>query len=226
VTSDSYKIGLIVPSSNTVMEPDFHRQLGAGCRVSTARIFLEQVTRQDEIRMVDQELPQAARRIKTGGPDLIVFGCTSAGSLGGLRHDAEIARGLEAQTGVPALTVMAGVLRALASLAPRRIGVFTPYVEDLTRSVVECVVEAGHEVAHAVGMGLVSNRDIGGVSPVEIAEFVLASAQGKDLDCLFLSCTNWQAIDALPLLKERLRITAISSNQCAIDAVRAHRDRI
>ena len=33
------RIGLIVPSSNTVMEPDFHRQIGRTAIVSTTRIF-------------------------------------------------------------------------------------------------------------------------------------------------------------------------------------------
>src|SRR5271163_3185228 len=39
------RIGLIVPSSNTVMEPDFHQQIGRTAIVSTTRIFLEEVTR-------------------------------------------------------------------------------------------------------------------------------------------------------------------------------------
>ena len=33
--SNYFKVGLIVPSSNTVMEPDFHRALGAACAIST-----------------------------------------------------------------------------------------------------------------------------------------------------------------------------------------------
>jgi maleate cis-trans isomerase len=36
--AQSLRVGLIVPSSNTVMEPDFHRHLGPECIVSTTRI--------------------------------------------------------------------------------------------------------------------------------------------------------------------------------------------
>ena len=73
------RIGLIVPSSNTVMEPDFHRHLGQTAIVSTRRIFLETVTREAETRMLEEDLPKAAELIRTTAPDVVVFGCTSAG---------------------------------------------------------------------------------------------------------------------------------------------------
>src|SRR5271165_6074454 len=72
------RIGLIVPSSNTVMEPDFHRELAPPGIVSTARIFLEDVTREAELRMLKEDLPHAADSIRTTAPDIVVFGCTSA----------------------------------------------------------------------------------------------------------------------------------------------------
>ena len=84
------RVGLIVPSSNTVMEPDFHQQIGRTAIVSTTRIFLEEVTREEELRMLDNDLPKAAELIRTTAPDLVIFGCTSAGALGTLAHDREI----------------------------------------------------------------------------------------------------------------------------------------
>ena len=43
---ECYRVGLIVPSSYTVIEPDFHRAMGSSVVISTTRIFLEQVTRE------------------------------------------------------------------------------------------------------------------------------------------------------------------------------------
>ena len=45
-------------------------------------------------------------------------------------------------------------------------------------------------VAKSSGMGIVSNRDIGRVTPDEIAAFVERGFQGVEADCAFLSCTN------------------------------------
>src|SRR6266850_4930312 len=89
------RIGLIVPSSNTVMEPDFHRHFTQPNVVSTTRILLEQVTREAEIRMLREDLPRAVQLIKTTAPDVVVFGYTSAGSLQGLVHDDGIGAMIE-----------------------------------------------------------------------------------------------------------------------------------
>jgi maleate isomerase len=219
--SNYFKVGLIVPSSNTVMEPDFHRQLGEHSVISTSRIFLEQVTREAEEIMINDELPAAARLVKTTDPHVIVFGCTSAGSLGGLDSDAAIARRIEQLTGVPSLTVVGSVVQQLHAIRPRRVAVFTPYRDELTRTVAQCVVEAGYELVKTAGMGILANRDIGRVTPDEIVAFVETQADGADVDCVFLSCTNWQAIAAIPRLTDRLGVPVISSNQATIDAVRA-----
>ena len=202
------------------MEPDFHRELGARCVTSTSRIYLEEVTRDAEQVMIDEELPKAVRLIKTTDPHVIVFGCTSAGSLGGLESDAAIARRIEQLSGVPSLTVVGSVVQQLKAIRPRSVAVFTPYKEDLTLSVAQCVVEAGYELRKTAGMGILSNRDIGRVSPDEIVDFVETKIDDAEVDCIFLSCTNWQAIDAIARLEARFRLPVISSNQATIEAVR------
>jgi maleate isomerase len=218
--SNYFKVGLIVPSSNTVMEPDFHREIGAGCAISTSRVYLEQVTRDAEQAMIDDDLPKALRLIKTTDPHVIVFGCTSAGSLGGLQSDAGIARRIEQQTGVRALTVVGSVVEQLKAIQPGKVAVFTPYREELTRTVAECVTEAGYQLGPVAGMGILANREIGQVMPEEIVEFVESRMEDAAVDCIFLSCTNWQAIDAIDAVKARFGVPVITSNQATIDAVR------
>jgi maleate isomerase len=219
MSSASLRVGLIVPSSNTVMEPDFHQHL-AETMVSTTRILLEQVTRDAEIRMLEEDLPRAAQLIKTTAPDIVVFGCTSAGSLEGLAYDDGIGRMLEQRTGAQAVTVIRAVLTQLGMSRPQKVAVFTPYLEDLTSSVARCIGERGYAIVKAKGMGIRENLDIGRVTPAEIIGFVESQMEGTAADCVFLSCTNWRAIEAIEPLRKKLRIPVISSNQAAIDAVR------
>jgi maleate isomerase len=219
MSSASLRIGLIVPSSNTVMEPDFHRHL-AESMVSTTRILLEQVTRDAELRMLEEDLPRAAQLIKTTAPDIVVFGCTSAGSLEGLAYDDGIGQMLEQQTGAKAVTVVRAVLTLLRMNSPRKVAVFTPYLPDLTNSVARCIEEGGYAIAKAEGMGIRENLEIGSVTPEEIIRFVELQMKGTAADCVFLSCTNWRAVEAIEPLRELLRIPIISSNQAAIETVR------
>ena len=218
MSPDPIRIGLIIPSSNTVMEPDFHRHFQQAAIVSTTRILLEQVTREAEFQMLE-ELPRALQLVRTTAPDTVVFGCTSAGSLEGLAHDARIAQMIEEQTGARAVTVLHAVLMQMTAVRPRRVAVFTPYLEPLTTSVAQCVAEAGYSVVKAVGMGFRDNLDIGRVAPGEIVEFVESNAASTQADCLFLSCTNWRAVEALESLRIRLGVPVVTSNQAAIEAV-------
>jgi maleate isomerase len=213
------RIGLIVPSSNTVMEPDFHRYLGHTGIVSTARIFLESVTREAETRMLEEDLPKAAELIRTTAPDVVVFGCTSAGSLGSLAHDRAIGERIEKLSGAQAITALQAVVSQLRSIGPRKLAVFTPYIEDLTSSVASSVADAGFPPIKAVGMGIQVNLEIGRVTPDQIVAFVESQIAGGAPDCVFLSCTNWRAIEAIEPLHKKLGIPVVSSNQAAIAAV-------
>ena len=214
-----FGIGLIVPSSNTTMEPDFHRHLGAEAVISTTRIFLEQVTRDAELRMIQEDLPHALQIMKSVGPEVVVFGCTSAGSLGGIKHDAEIGDLIKTTTGATGVTVVASILEELRRIAPRAVSVFTPYEEELTRSVAGCIAEGGYRVIQAEGMQLRKNRDIGSVPPAEIVSFVKSRIIGKNPDCVLLSCTNWRAMEAMEPLQAEFGLPFITSNQACVAQV-------
>ena len=220
MNQETFRVGLIVPSSNTVMEPDMHRLLGDRYAVSTSRTLLEEATIEAETRMLREELPRSIQLIATTDPHVSVFGCTSAGSLGGVAHDKEIGESLELETGGKGITVVASVLEQLEEFGVRRLAVFTPYVAELTESVTGCLTEAGYELVKVAGMGILQNRDIGEVKPSGIEDFVSSHMDGVAADCIFLSCTNWQAIGAIEPLRARFGVPVISSNQATIAAVR------
>jgi len=215
-----FRIGLIAPSSNTVMEPDFHRELGREYIVSTTRIFLESVTREAELQMLEHDLTRAIELIRTTAPELVVFGCTSAGALGALAHDDGISTMIEKGVSAKTVTVLRAVLIQLRTLGVRKVAVFTPYVEDLTNSIASCLAEAGFPPLKAVGMGIRANLEIGSITPPEIVKFVESQIGGCAPDCVFLSCTNWRAIEAIDLLQRILGIPVVSSNKAAIDMIR------
>jgi len=115
--------------------------------------------------------------------------------------------------------VLQAVVSQLRNIGPRKLAVFTPYIEDLTRSVASSVAEAGFPPIKAAGMGIQVNLDIGRVTPEAIVAFVETQITGSSPDCIFLSCTNWRAIEAIEPLHKKLGIPVVSSNQAAIDLV-------
>ena len=106
------RIGLLIPSSNTMMEVDFVRGLPPHATLHTARMFMEDTTAAGESRMLDEFSMGAARDIATARPDVVVFGCTSAGALRGDAYDSELCARISAVTSAPTLSTIQAVRSA------------------------------------------------------------------------------------------------------------------
>lgn len=214
------RVALLVPSSNTVMENDLHAGLPKDrFTVHTDRMYLVETTRACEIEMIEKHAPAAASDLGTVKPDVLVFGCTSAGSLFGLDYDAKVCASLGDLAGCPTIGVVSSVSQALARRQARRVAVITPYNEDLTQSVAAAI--ATHtEVVCAHGLGITDNVALADPTPEDIVAFARERLQGQRFDCLFASCTNFRAVEALPLLEQAFGVPVISSNSSVIEAIR------
>jgi maleate isomerase len=215
------RVGLMIPSSNTVMEPDFQEGLAGTATVHTARMFMEETTPEGESRMLDEFALPAARDLATARPEVVVFGCTSAGALRGNAYDAELCARISEITGVPTVSVIASVRRAVAVTGARRIGVATPYVDALTEKIKQSLEDDGLEVVAQAGLGITENIKIGQVEPDAIVDFVAGGLAAAGAELAFVSCTNFRAMEAIPDLRKRLDLPVVTSNQAAVDAVRA-----
>ncbi len=220
------RAGLLVPSSNTVMEVDFYRNLPDHITLHTARMYLEETTRSAEIEMIEKYAPGAAKLVETVKPDFVVFGCTSAGALGGPEYDKEISSKISEITGVPTIGVFSSVREALLRSKARSVAVITPYVDDINASIKTGLEKDGFRVAAIHGMEIVVNIELATPTPEEITDFAVDKLAGVEADILFVSCTNFRAMDALPLLKERFGIPVITSNSATLEAVCARARQI
>lgn len=213
------RIALLVPSSNTVMENDLHAGLDKQrFTVHTDRMYLVETTREKEIDMIEQFAPRAAEDLATVKPDLLVFGCTSAGSLFGLDYDAKVCRMLGERAGCRTLGVISAVAEALAKQGARRLAVITPYNEDLTQAVAKAA-GGGREIVCAFGMGITDNFALAGPTPDEIVAFAAERLAGYTFDGLFVSCTNFRALEAKAALAARFGVPVVTSNSAVLDAI-------
>lgn len=213
------RVGLLVPSSNTVMEPDLSRALPADVTLHTGRMLLDEVTPDGERRMLDEATLPAARALGTAEPHLTVFGCTSAGALRGLDADAEMTARIAAATDAPTVSVIMAVRDRRRALGVRRLAVATPYTADLTGRVTAALDDMVDVVAVA-HLGQTDNRRIGDTSPADITAFVRDELEGTGADAVFISCTNFRAVEALDDLRDVLGVPVTSSNDATVHAVR------
>lgn len=212
------RIGIIVPSTNTVAEVDFQTYAPEQFSVHTSRMFLDATTAESERRMVFDYLPAAVRDIATMQPHVVVFACTSAGAVIGPEHEDKLVADMSEAVSAPVVSTNAAVQKSLVAVGPSRLAVLTPYVDDLTGKIRDGLERVGVTVAHAVGMGIVDPFAIAEVSPSDILDFAEKQLAGVDFDALFVSCTNLPAMAALPALRERFGVPVVTSNQAALDA--------
>jgi maleate isomerase len=212
----------LIPSSNTMMEVDFFGGLPPQLTLHTARMFMEDTTAEGESRMLDEFAMGAARDIATTRPQVVVFGCTSAGALRGSDYDSELCARISATTGAPTLSTIQSVRSALAASGAQRIAVITPYVDELNDKIKESLEADGLEVVHIEGLGITDNFEIARVPPQEIIDFATAAVRHIDVDLLFASCTNFAAMQARDEMSDRLGLPVVTSNQAVLAAAVAH----
>ena len=212
------RIGLLAPSSNTMLEPDFYKNVSENITIHTARMFLEETTVEGESKMLDEYLIPAATSLATAKPDVIVFGCTSAGALRGNSYDKELVASISNLTGIHCISVIKSVREALNKYNAKNIVVATPYVEELNERIRLSLEEDGVNILNIAGLGISDNFQIARVSKPDIIDLAKKSISNLSPDLLFLSCTNFPAMSILDELRNSFTFPVISSNQVALDA--------
>jgi hypothetical protein len=119
------------------------------------------------------------------------------------------------------ITVLSSVIDELNRIGAKKIGVFTPYIDEVSEDIRISLEAANFEVSFIHCMGLIHNLDVGKVSPEEICHFVQKRMDFPfSVDAYFLSCTNWRAYESLPDLKRIISIPIVTSSQAVIQSVK------
>ncbi|WP_255197428.1 maleate cis-trans isomerase family protein [Halorarius litoreus] len=220
------RIGLIVPSTNTVNEPDFYRHLPAGVSLHVSRMYLDQEAHRErddlrELEKMTADADRCAASLATADVDVIAYGCTSGSFMDGAGHDAEIEAELEAVAGVPTVTTAAAVRRAMTALELETVAIATPYVDELNSRAERFFEGCGFEVTATSGLGIdIAGSDLDrrshGAQLPERAYRQLAAMDLSDADGVFLSCTNYHVTDAIEYIEADLGTPVVTSNQATL----------
>ncbi len=208
---------MIIPSSNTTMEPEFYRILPEGFSVHTARLRLGMVTVEGLTRM-EEGVEEEAEKLADASVEIIGFGCTSGSLFRGKGHEEMIEKRIRRASGVPAVATAGAVIRALRALGVRRVAVATPYIEEINILEERFLTQNGFTVVEMRGLGIRDNLEIGRLSRGDVERLV----EGMRLDeaeGIFISCTNLPTAEVIGELEERLRRPVISSNTATLWAM-------
>lgn len=208
------RLGLIIPSSNSVMESEFYRFLLEGCSLHISRVPFIKVTEESLLNMEDY-LIDAAKLLKDVEADIIIYGCTSGSFIKGKGYDRKLEQKIESAVGIKAVTTSTAVLRALDLLHVKKISVATPYPDEINAAEKRFLEDNGYEVISIKGLGIRNNLENGKQVP-EVAFRIARNAFKENSDAIFISCTNFRTFEIILLLEKNLGVPVITSNQASL----------
>lgn len=189
------KFGVIAPSTNTVVEPEFHAMSVPGVTAHMSRIHIRDQEMNDDdgmrrlLEQIRDEIGNSVERVMTAEPDYMVMGMSAEtfwdGVEGNRRFKAQITNlsGLQVATGAEACE------RALHLFGATRIGVVTPYQPIGDENVVKFFSELGFEVTAIDGLRCPTAVSIAHVQERELRD-ALRRVDSADVDVLVQCGTN------------------------------------
>jgi maleate isomerase len=209
------RLGVILPSVNTVVEPEFAAALpdGVSCHFARARLRLGSDAAQ--LEAMRAEAPEAAAVLADTRPERIMFACTSGSFVGAPGADAAIADAIQARVGIPTTTAATAVVKALRSLGARRVALGTPYLEWVGTVEAAFLEDHGFEVVSTRNLGMQDGLEMAALAPDAVAELA-RSADRPEADAVFLSCTALPTLHALPQLEDVCGKPVVSSNSAML----------
>jgi maleate isomerase len=208
------RIGLIIPSSNRMVEQEMVRHLPPGFVAHVARLRMTGAHRVP----IDELIPRvedAASLLTDARCDVVAFHCTANSTAEGLQGEAKLLAALKRAV-APRVTSTATAIRAaLDALAARRIVLLTPYSAHVTEEEAGFLNAAGYEVVYARGFALNGSDEYCATPAAFWRERALEAARPQ-ADAYFLSCANISTFPIIEAVERRLNRPVIASNQAVI----------
>ncbi len=211
-------LGMLTPSSNTMLEPVTTRIL-AGLPDASAHFSRFRVT---QIALSDQALAQfqraeimrAATLLDDAKCQTIAWNGTSAGWLG-FDEDTALCRDIEAATTARACTSVLALNEVLALTGARTLGLVTPYTPDVQARIVTNYAAIGIDVVAESHWGLRDNFSFSEVAPATIAASVRNVAVAKP-DAIAIFCTNLAGAPLVAALEAELGLPVYDTVATAV----------
>ena len=214
-------VGVVMPASNTTLEPELQAWFPQPIRLSIQRI-----TRPGGM-LRPQDLPAERERVAAAGealrreqPDVVIMGCTAAGFLAGPQGDLDFCSDLQQATGAPTVSAAGSMLAALRASNAESVSVLTPYGPVVNDALRDFLQRSGLRIAAFQGFEVANVQELLAIDERRVAERARQAA-AEPSDAIFIACSQLPTHGVLgPLSREAARpawssIKAAAWNACA-----------
>ncbi|VWB90556.1 maleate cis-trans isomerase family protein [Burkholderia lata] len=226
MTASTYRIGQIVPSSNTTMETEIPAMLRAreGIRPDecftfhSSRMRMHKVTR-EELEAMNREGLRCAAELADARVDVMSTACLVAIMAMGNGYHREVERELTAvarenHCHSPVMTSAGALVEGLKIMGAKKIALLAPYMRPLCDRVVEYVENEGIEVIDSIAFEIPDNLEVGRRDPARLVDDV-KKLNIANADVVVLSaCVQMQSLPSIQIVEDALGIPVTSTAIC------------
>jgi maleate isomerase len=207
------RLGLLIPSSNVVLEPLAVRVQSkcADLSIHVSRLGVLDV-RLDTASRAQFELDTqiaAAMLLCDAKVDRITWGGTSASWLG-VAHDERFVAGMVQETNVPTTTCVLEINRRLRGLDARRLGIVTPYTDDVAAQINKNYADMGYKIVASRNCGGDMSNDFAAIK-AKVIEGMIREIACQNVDAVIIMCTNVAGADVATQLETELSLPILDS---------------
>jgi maleate isomerase len=231
------RLGILTPSSNTALEPltqalisDINASLPTHHITAHFSRFPVTTISLSPAGLAQFELApilSAAELLAHAEVDCIGWSGTSAGWLG-FEKDVALCEEIEKATGIKATTSILALNKALQLWGVKKLGLVTPYNDDVQVAIVSNYKKIGIEIGEANErhLGVVKNNDIADIGE-EVLDILVDEVVKSGVDVVSTFCTNlvaaqrvgsWEKKHGVPVLDTVTTVVWDMLRECGVEA--------
>jgi maleate isomerase len=222
-TPRSFRIGQIVPSSNTTMETEIplmllsrQNEYAERFTFHSSRMRMKKVTK-EELAAMDRDSDRCALELSDARVDVMGYACLVAIMSMGLGYHRESEKRLHAVTAengapTPIVSSAGALVEGLKALGAKKVSILTPYMKPLTQLVVDYIENEGIEVHDSLSLEIPDNMEVGRQNPLAPAEHV-KRLNTKGVDAVVLSaCVQMPSFQSVQQVENQLGLPVTTAS--------------
>ncbi len=208
------KVGLILPSPNIHMEPQYYRIGLPDVEFFATKVMLKETTEEALVHM-QEDLDYASQMMATIHPDVVCYCCTSGSFIRGDEFDRKIMQTIEQNCSCPGLTTSFAMSGAMQEMGIHRAALITPYTDDINKQEIRYMESKGIAVPYAFGFQCIQNEPLVSITEQQWVDETRKADLSK-CDAVFLSCTNTKAMPVAEQLEHEIGKPVLTSNSVTL----------
>jgi len=214
--AQAIRLGVIVPSVNTVVEAWYPAAVPARVSVHFARMLMPEGTSPERIVEMDRtDGVRAMRQLATCRPHAIAYGCTASSVVQGHAFDAHLREEIGHIAGCPGTSATHSILTACEKLGLRRVVAISPYTTEIDAAEHRFFAEAGIETIAGAHLGIADGFALAEPEPAAILDLALG-AWDPAADGIIIACLNFRSHPVIDALEARIGKPVVTSTQAVL----------